>query len=142
MSDSTKPASLTIDSISPPEFEPRKSPDKKTRVEKEKWDLARHLKKMAGLEAVGFKQDTNERKAYAKRIFYLVCVWLIAVLLILVAVGFSWHSFVLSDKVLLALIGGTSVNVLGLFAIVANYLFPKRRSRRSLMEALEKSRRE
>jgi hypothetical protein len=34
--------------------------------------------------------------------------------------------FNLSDTVILAAIGGTTVNVLGIFVVVVNYLFPKR----------------
>ncbi|MDP4360701.1 hypothetical protein QR510_29170, partial [Escherichia coli] len=33
--------------------------------------------------------------------------------------------FDLDDKILLALIGGTTLNVLGIFTIVTNFLFPK-----------------
>ena len=40
--------------------------------------------------------------------------------------GFPCISFKLSDTVLATLIGSTTASVLGLFAIVANYLFPKR----------------
>ena len=73
----------------------------------------------------GVKQDTEERKTYANKIFKLICVWLLAVFGILVAQG-SDCGFELSDAVLLALIGGTTANVLGIFIIVAQYLFPKR----------------
>ena len=41
--------------------------------------------------------------------------------------GSGWRSgpFRLSDKVLLGLLGGTTVTVVGLFGIVAHYLFPR-----------------
>lgn len=35
-------------------------------------------------------------------------------------------AFDLADGVLLALIGGTTANVIGLFLVVARYLFPRR----------------
>lgn len=102
------------------------------------WDMARE--KVAGLI-----QDRGERKTYAGRIFYLICGWLILVGLVILLSGFSesapvlkigingivlvdfqWgSSFKLSDPVLLAIVGSTTATVLGLFAIVANYLFPK-----------------
>lgn len=40
--------------------------------------------------------------------------------------GFTAIPFTLSAAVLSTLIGSTTASVLGLFAIVANYLFPKR----------------
>ena len=48
--------------------------------------------------------------------------------LLLALQGFlsPWKVFALSDAVILAAIGGTTVNVLGIFIIVVNYLFPKR----------------
>ena len=73
-------------------------------------------------------QDIRLRRKYANRIFYLVRYWLIGVLGVLILQGAlgPWKLFDLSENVLLALIGGTTVNVLGLFVVVINYLFPKR----------------
>lgn len=66
------------------------------------------------------------RKEYANKIFLLVVLWLVAIGVILGCRGMYWKTgFELSDKVLLALIGGTTINVLGIFTIVANFLFPK-----------------
>ena len=83
-------------------------------------------------------QDISERKNYARKLFWMTCGWLIAVLLIVVATSVSvanpcwWPEWMptikfckLSDAVLLALIGTTTANVLGLFVIVARYLFPE-----------------
>lgn len=39
--------------------------------------------------------------------------------------GLNFDYFKLNSDVMLALIGGTTVNVLGVFTIVANFLFPK-----------------
>jgi len=96
------------------------------------------------LELINFRQDIKARKEYAGRIFKLIRNWLAAILAILILDGFwskrdivlhftafesKWTSsvhFELADKVLIALIGGTTASVIGLFAIVANYLFPKR----------------
>ncbi len=88
------------------------------------------------------QQDRQERQKYAKYLFKLICVWLLGIYSIIMFSGFGATtmrfdmsdlpvakrlefkpSFQLSDAVLLALIGGTTINVLGLFVIVANYLF-------------------
>jgi len=78
------------------------------------------------LENQSLKQDIDERRKYAHRIFCLISTWLIAVFVLLAVQGFNLLSFRLSDSVLLAVVGSTTVNVLGIFYIVANYLFPKR----------------
>jgi hypothetical protein len=58
----------------------------------------------------------------------LVFIWLLGIVAFLLLDGFSpillGHQFKLSDPVILALIGGTTVSVLGLFTIVATYFFP------------------
>jgi len=98
-------------------------PDKNTKAEAE--DLENQHKK-AQLE--GVKQDTEERKKYAFWFFVLACVWITIVTVLLLLQGFglrSWE-FKLSDPVMLAVIGSTTVNILGILYVVANYLFPKR----------------
>ena len=47
-------------------------------------------------------------------------------LLVIQGVFSPWGIFNLSNNVLLAAIGGTTINVIGLFLVVARYLFPKR----------------
>ncbi len=74
------------------------------------------------------KQDIGERKRYAKAVFLLICTWLLALFLVLGLQGFKTGGFSLSDSVLLALVGGTTVNVIGIFIVVVSYLFPKDRS--------------
>ena len=97
--------------------------DINTKAEAE--DLDNQHKK-AQLEDV--KQDTEERKKYAFWFFLLACVWITIVTVLLLLQGFglrSWE-FKLSDPVMLAVIGSTTVNILGILYVVANYLFPKR----------------
>lgn len=79
----------------------------------------------------GLNQDIAERKKYAHFFFLLACSWLVAICVFLLLQGFGsvWFGrfpFKLSESVLLALIGSTTVNVLGILYVVANYLFPKR----------------
>ncbi len=73
-------------------------------------------------------QDRDERKKYALRIFILICAWigLLFAVLALEAVGSPRGWFHLDDPILLALIGGTTANVLGIFYIVTRYLFPRK----------------
>ena len=70
------------------------------------------------------KQDRGEREKYASRVYWLIVCWLIALAGILLLQGFE-NSFSLRENVVLALIGGTTANVLGIFIVVINYLFPK-----------------
>lgn len=82
----------------------------------------RELKK---LEIKSKAQDIEMRKTYANQIFHLMVYYLFAVFLILFLSG-SPSSFKMSDNVLMVLLGTTTANVIGLFAIVMNYLFPKK----------------
>jgi len=89
-------------------------------------ELAKLEVRRRELEAKSLEQDIEERKKYANKIFWLICVWLTVVLVIMTVNGATRVAFTLSDSVLIALISGVSVNIIALFAIVANYLFPKR----------------
>jgi hypothetical protein len=79
-----------------------------------------------GLELRGIKQDLEERKSYAGGIFDLVRGWVIAIFFLILLQGFGTAIgfFRLDASVMLAAIGGTTLNVLGLFYVVANH--PKR----------------
>jgi hypothetical protein len=101
-------------------------PDPETRQEEEDLDKEHTRAILRGL-----KQDIDERKKYARCFFVLACFWLAAITVLLVLQGFGsfWFGlmpFKLSESVLLAVIGSTTVNVLGILYVVANYLFPKR----------------
>lgn len=69
------------------------------------------------------QQNREQRKEYAGKIFWLVCAWLAALVLIVWNTGTRF--LFLSDAIVIALISGASVNIIGLMVIVANYLFPK-----------------
>lgn len=64
----------------------------------------------------------SQRKIYAFAIFLLSAGWLIFIMVFLWKAG--KHSLTVSDPVLIALITTTTINVLGLFYIVARWLFP------------------
>lgn len=81
-------------------------------------------------ELRGFGQDIDERKKYAKKSFKLVTRWLIGVFFLLLFQGFlstnEYVTFKLPESVLIAVVGGTTASIIGIFVVVANYLFPKR----------------
>ena len=82
------------------------------------------LQKKAELDS--FKSDTTARKDYAKKIFGLTCLWILGVYCLLLFQGFGYKSFRLSDSVILAAIGTTTANIIGVFLIVTRYFFPKK----------------
>ena len=77
------------------------------------------------LEIRSKAQDIAMRKEYADKTFALVCLYMICVF-ILIILACTPADFNMSDNVLMVLLGTTTVNVIGLFAIVMNYLFPKK----------------
>ena len=68
------------------------------------------------------------RSRLAPRLFRLVMCWIIAVFVLVVAAGYrlpvQGRDLVLSDGVLMTLVGSTTATVLGLFAIVTRFYFP------------------
>lgn len=70
--------------------------------------------------------DNQARISVSKKIFLIVICWLFAVIAILIMTGVGLFTF--SDKVLITLLTTSSVNVIGLLVIVANYLFNKTKS--------------
>jgi hypothetical protein len=102
-----------------------KEPDPNTLKERAELEKERY-----GTQTSGLTQDIAERKKYAGFFFCLSCAWLVAIVAILMLQGFGslsfWKApFKLSDSIVLAMIGSTTINVLGILYIVANYLFPK-----------------
>ncbi|HBJ97198.1 MAG TPA: hypothetical protein DDZ11_12740 [Lentisphaeria bacterium] len=53
-----------------------------------------------------------------------VILWMIFVGLIVMGVACRWFGAVLSDTVLLALVGGSTANILGMLTIILIFLFP------------------
>ena len=89
-----------------------------------------------------YANDIKARRRYARRLFRLIVWWVVAILIILVLQGFcgpdatrleatihDWPfrlviHFNLPENIILALIGGTTASVIGLFHIVAIHFFP------------------
>jgi hypothetical protein len=82
--------------------------------------------KYDAITLLNFTQNVEARKRYSNRIFITTSGWLISVVCILIAVGLGWLK--LSDSILIALLGTTTINVLGFFVIVIQYLFNKDKS--------------
>lgn len=71
------------------------------------------------------QQDRKERKTYATRIFWLVCLWLAVIVALVVLQGFLGQGrwFSLSDSVLIAIATTTTASVTALLVVVVRYLF-------------------
>ena len=69
------------------------------------------------------KQNMEERKMYASLIFQFTTVWCFGLFIILVACGMG--NLTLSDTVITAFIGSTTINVFVFFKLVTEYLFNK-----------------
>lgn len=73
-------------------------------------------------------KDTHGlRVSYTGRIFWLVVAWLACVVACVVLSGFQLWGFRLPESVLIAFITSTTVNVVGLFVLVAKWMFPSGR---------------
>lgn len=70
------------------------------------------------------QQNRADRRKYANRIYWLMVCWISSIMLTVLVNGLGdCIYFHVSDKVLITLISGTTINVLGVFVIVAKYLF-------------------
>ena len=68
--------------------------------------------------------DTSSlRRRTAKWVMWIVSLWLAAVIVVLVCAGLEWVT--LSNRVLIALLTTTTVNILGLPLVVLRGLYPK-----------------
>lgn len=84
-----------------------------------------------GEELKDLRQDRDERKSYASKLYWLVLIWLSVILIIVTLQGLKLSglgfSFQLDDVVLVTLITTTTANVAAFFLVVVRYLFrPKR----------------
>jgi len=71
------------------------------------------------------QQDRQDRGKFTYAILFLICIWLAGLITILLFQGWGFYGFKLSHAVVIAFIGGTTGNVIGLLFIVLRYLFPK-----------------
>ena len=84
-------------------------------------------RELSKAQIADIRQDTEERKRYSGKIFWLVTGWLASVLMIVVAEGFGVAiGFKLPNSVLLALVTTTTAGIVGTLTIVVRYLFTRR----------------
>lgn len=74
-------------------------------------------------ELESHRQDRDQRKDFAMKIFGFVSLYMLGVFLVLVLSGVECNQFHLSDSVLLTLLGTTTATIIGVFNFVARYLF-------------------
>ena len=125
---------VSIDNIPPPVPPTVGTADQKASRELEHFELSQKADlqiKEAHLE--GLRQDTEERKKYASRIFWTVAGWVVLTGIAVVLRGlsgtkvFGWTiSFQIPNNVLIAMVGGTAASLVGLLLTVAKYLFQPR----------------
>lgn len=70
------------------------------------------------------KDDRSIRKIYVFGIFIFVSLYMLLVLAIICFIK-------INDNVLIALLGSSSINIIGLLAAVVRYLFPRRDGKES-----------
>lgn len=76
-------------------------------------------------EYKGKKQDREQRKDFAERIFSFLVFYMATVGVFVLLSGVALNIFHLSDTVLVTMLGTTTANVIGIFIVVAKYLFPQ-----------------
>lgn len=69
----------------------------------------------------GQQQDIAARQKYARNIFWMIIVWLIAIYVLVIMEGLNIIN--LADSVLITFISGTTINVIALLGFVVKYLF-------------------
>jgi len=89
-------------------------------------DIFQYAQEQQKLILENLKQDIELRKEYAQKIYWLVVGWVAAILVILFLQGFSQNGFSLANSVLLALVGTTTLNIVGLLYVITHYLFPSK----------------
>ena len=76
-----------------------------------------------------YAHDLNLRRDYTPKLFKLVTVWLVFVAIFLVIASVPGVGLKVSDVVLVALLGQSTATVVGLFIVVARWIYPKREGR-------------
>ena len=110
------------ESVPPPDLSKVSSePDSESRGEDEAIQREHQRAKLADV-----KQDTKLRRNFSYHIFLLILAWLVFVGVMILLEGFRFKGFYLGNPIMIALITTTTGSVIGIFLIVARYLFPQR----------------
>ena len=89
-----------------------------------------------GLLTQSTYQTIERRRDFAPKFFKLALGWIGFIIVILLLQGFRLLGFQLSNSVVIAALGATTANVLGLLVIVARNVFPPDEA--DLLRALQK----
>jgi hypothetical protein len=108
-------------SVKEKNLDPKELAEGERSLAREKADLE-NQKEKARLER--YHNRTKSQERMGRHLMRAVMLWMCAVIVIVFLQGFG--IVVLSDSVLITLLGSTSANVVGLFAIYAKWLFPKK----------------
>jgi hypothetical protein len=106
------------------EFAPPPAPDEKAKAEGQVFERGRDELLLKELE-----YEIEARRTFASRLFKLMIGWLVCMVLLVVGDAGRWPwasrfvGFDLSDSVLITLITTTTGTVVGIFLIVAKYLY-------------------
>jgi hypothetical protein len=95
------------------------SPTKETYKETHQYDQELTKQKIEDL-----KSNRDLRETYAKLCVGFMCVWSLIVWILVIASGFESLCIHYSDTVLVSIIGGSTVNVIGLVLVIMKGLFP------------------
>jgi hypothetical protein len=90
----------------------------------EQWEADSQEWKRNDLNLQSIELNLQHRKQYARSLFFLLVFWLIALLVAVFFQAFGAWGFKLSDAVLIALLSTSTVNIVGLYMVVAKYIFP------------------
>jgi hypothetical protein len=75
------------------------------------------------LKVAQSRQEAREK--YEPRLFNFTIAWTIIVLLLVLAEAYHFNNFFLPAKVMITIVGSTTINVFGLLMIALKYIFPK-----------------
>lgn len=89
---------------------------------RKKFDLALEADSLTNQER---SDNLSARKKYAFLTFVLLCFYVVLTYATVIACGHETCPVNLSDAVLIALITSGTVNIIGMFLVVLNYLFPR-----------------
>lgn len=82
------------------------------------------ITKLTDIERLeGLRQDRAERKAFASKAYWMMCVYLFVVFVIIVLTGI--HILHFDTTIIVTILTTTTVDVIGLFVFVMKYLFSK-----------------
>ena len=114
------PPLATLDKIVPAPQAPPEAAHAALDLETKQAELAK-----LNLRNRELREILEQRQDWGDRVFWMLLGWLLSVVVVLVLEGFHVAGFHLDNSVLIAFIGTTTADVLGLGYVVANFLFPK-----------------